>query len=103
MLHEPWTTEEELLEAAFGNDELAGLAAIRLLRHDLLQREQQLVISARLRRHTWAEIGVALATSRQGAFNRFGEMVNRFEQTGALEPNADTDQADSGLLGDSGR
>ncbi len=79
-------TPEDLIRTVYGNDELAGLAALHQLRADLLEREQQLVVSARIRRRTWAEIGAALGTSRQGAFNRFGDVMDRFERTGVLVP-----------------
>lgn len=68
---------DELLRLAFGDDELVGLAAIRQLRGDLDDREGVLVSSARVRRRTWSEIGEAIGTTRQGAYNRFGDFVKR--------------------------
>lgn len=77
-------SSEELVGLIWGSDELVGLAAIRELRAELLEREQILVGSARVRRRTWSEIGEALGTTRQGAYNRFCDKVKQYDPSGVL-------------------
>jgi hypothetical protein len=43
------------------------------------------VLRARMARVTWEAIGAALGTSRQGAFNRYGALVQRYERAGLLD------------------
>ncbi|MGH9069232.1 MAG: hypothetical protein ACRD0J_17350 [Acidimicrobiales bacterium] len=69
-------------------DRVAGLdrlAAIDELRAWLGEQEQQTVIGARMARATWAEMGAAVGVSRQGAWNRWGPVVKRYEQAGLLD------------------
>lgn len=64
---------------------LDRIAAIHQLRQFLDNEEKMAVIGARNARCTWAELGAAIGTSRQGAFNRWGEMVSRYEKAGLLK------------------
>jgi hypothetical protein len=64
---------------------LDRLAAIAELRSWLEEQEQMAVIGARMSRATWAEMGSAIGTSRQGAWNRWGTMVRRYEEAGLLD------------------
>jgi hypothetical protein len=63
---------------------LDRLRAVRELRGWLAEQEQHAVIGARMARATWTEIGEAWGTSRQGAFNRWGDRIKRFEASGVL-------------------
>lgn len=66
---------------------LDRLTAIRELRAWLDDKEPQAVIGARMARATWDEIGAAWGgASRQAAYNRWGRMIKRYEQTRLLEP-----------------
>ena len=81
------------------NDRTAAidrLAAIDELRTWLDEQEAMAVIGARMARATWAEMGAAVGTSRQGAHNRWGATVKRYEQAGFLDPDPAPDPA-SGL------
>jgi hypothetical protein len=64
---------------------LERLRAVRELRGWLEEQEQHAVIGARMARATWTEIGEAWGTSRQGAFNRWGDRITRFEASGVLD------------------
>ena len=64
---------------------LDRITAIDELRRRLEEEEKMAVIGARRARCTWTEIGAAIGTSRQGAFNRWGDMVRRFENAGLLD------------------
>jgi hypothetical protein len=65
-------------------DLLEALTAVEELRADLEGHQLQLVLRARKGQVTWEAIGAALGTSRQGAFNRYGAVVQRYERTGLL-------------------
>jgi hypothetical protein len=65
---------------------LDRLSAIQELRVWLDDEELQAVIGCRMARVTWAEIGQATGTSKQGAFNRWGPQIRRYEAAGLLDP-----------------
>ncbi len=76
---------------------LDRLSAIQLLRARLDEEEKEAVIGARLARCTWTEMGQAVGVSRQGAWNRWGPMVQRYEAAGLMRadlPEAATTQPD---------
>lgn len=62
-----------------------AIAAVEKLRADLDHQQLQLVIRARQDGTTWETIGTAIGTTRQGAFNRFGALVQRYEGAGLLD------------------
>jgi len=64
---------------------LDRITAIDQLRRELDDQEKMAVIGARMARRTWAELGAAVGTSRQAAYNRWGEMVKRYEAAGLLD------------------
>lgn len=64
---------------------LDRLAAIDELRKSLDEQEEMAVIGARMARVTWAEMGQAVGTSRQGAFNRWGAAIKRYEAAGLVD------------------
>lgn len=66
---------------------LDAIAAVEALRADLVAHQLALVARARKAPITWEAIGAALGTSRQGAFNRYGALVQRDERVGL--PDAD--------------
>ncbi len=62
------------------------LAAIKELLDDLAEAEEEAIIAARMAKVSWSEIGRAYGgMTRQGAFNKWGAMVNRFEAAGLLD------------------
>jgi hypothetical protein len=62
------------------------LAAIKELLDDLAEAEEEAIIAARMAKVSWSEIGRAYGgMTRQGAFNKWGAMVNRFEAAGVLD------------------
>jgi len=65
---------------------LDRMVAVQALKARLDQEEQDAVIGGRMARCTWAEMGQAVGTSRQGAWNRWGEMIHRYEAAGLLQP-----------------
>ncbi|HEX3393682.1 MAG TPA: hypothetical protein VHS52_04065 [Acidimicrobiales bacterium] len=74
-------------------DHLDAIAAVEELRGDLEARQVELVIAARAGGTTWEAIGAVIGTSRQGAFNRFGALVQHHEVVGPLgEEVHDTDE-----------
>ena len=74
------------LHRAYNSADLGdAIAAVEELRADLDSQQLQLVIRARQERTTWEAIGTAIGTTRQGAFNRFGALVQRYEGTGLLD------------------
>lgn len=56
---------------------LARLRALRQLLDDLADQELDAVAEARDEGCTWAEIGQAWGTTRQGAFNKWGSATTR--------------------------
>ena len=62
-----------------------AIAAVEELRADLDHQQLQLVIRARQGGITWEAVGAAIGTTRQGAFNRFGALVQRYERAGLLD------------------
>jgi len=64
---------------------LDRLAAVAELRTWLDEQEQMAVIGARMDRVSWMAIGRAVGTSRQGAWNRWGAMIRRYEDAGLLD------------------
>lgn len=56
---------------------LARLKALRQLLDDLAEQELDAVAEARAAGCTWAEIGQAWGTTRQGAFNKWGSATRR--------------------------
>lgn len=74
-------------EAASTGDHVIALdrvSATVLLRHWVDQIEIQAVIGARMARCTWAELGTAAGTTKQGAYNRWGKRIDRYEAAGLL-------------------
>jgi len=65
---------------------LDRLAAIEELRAWLDDQENEAAIGARLTRCTWAEMGTAIGATRQAAWNRWGQMIARYENAGILDP-----------------
>lgn len=65
---------------------LDRLVAVQALKARLDQEELEAVIGGRMARCTWTEMGETLGISRQGAWNRWGEMVHRYEAVGLLDP-----------------
>lgn len=66
-------------------DPLEAVVAVEELRADLEGHQLQLVLRARMGKVTWEAIGTALGTSRQGAFNRYGAVMQRYERAGLLD------------------
>ncbi len=60
------------------------VAATVQLRRWVTDIEIQAVIGARMARCTWAEIGTGAGTTKQGAYNRWGKMIDRYEAAGLL-------------------
>lgn len=74
------------LQRAYNSADLHdAIAAVEELRADLDSQQLQLVIRARQGGTTWETIGTAIGTTRQGAFNRFGALVQRYERAGLLD------------------
>jgi hypothetical protein len=63
---------------------LDRLTAIEALRAWLDDQEKEAAIGARLSRCTWNEMGAAIGATRQAAWNRWGQMINRYENAGVL-------------------
>lgn len=71
--------------AATSSDALLALDRLRAiieLRAWLDDQEAEAVIGARMARATWAEMGAAIGSSRQAAFNRWGPTVKRSRPPG---------------------
>ncbi len=81
----PDSPNGRLYRAYNASSPVEALAAVEELRADLDARQLQLVIAARQGEDTWEAVGAALGTSRQGAFNRFGALVQRYERAGLLD------------------
>ncbi len=81
----PDSPNGRLYRAYNAPEPVEALAAVEELRADLDARQLQLVIAARQGGVTWEAVGAALGTSRQGAFNRFGALVQRYERAGLLD------------------
>lgn len=64
---------------------LDRLSATDELRNWLGETEVEAVIGARLARCTWAEIGAAIGISKAAAWNRWGQMISRYEQAGIID------------------
>jgi hypothetical protein len=64
---------------------LDRLAAVHELRSWLDEQEVQAVIGTRHARCTWTEIGAAVGITKQAAWNRWGQMIGRYETAGLLE------------------
>jgi hypothetical protein len=65
---------------------LDRLTAIEQLRTWLNDQEKEAAIAARLTRCTWNEMGRAIGATRQAAWNRWGQMINHYENAGVLPP-----------------
>ncbi len=73
--------------AATSSDAVLALDRLRAvieLRAWLDDQEAEAVIGARLARATWAEMGAAIDSTRQAAFNRWGPTVKRYETAGLI-------------------
>lgn len=88
-LIDPDSPQGRLNRAYQSPDVLDALNAIEELRADLDEQLVSRVIGARRHRFTWQQIGDAVGATRQGAFNRFGGMIQRYEQAGVLKKVAD--------------
>lgn len=64
---------------------LDRLEAIVELRAWLDAQEAEAVIGCRLSRATWAEMGAAIGSTRQAAFNRWAATINRYETAGVID------------------
>ena len=64
---------------------LDRLEAIQQLRAWLDDQEAQAVIGCRMARATWAEMGAAIGSTRQAAFNRWGPTIKRYEAVGLID------------------
>ncbi len=64
---------------------LDRLRAIQELRAWLDDEEAQAVIGCRLARATWAEMGDAIGSTRQAAFNRWSATIKRYESVGLID------------------
>lgn len=64
---------------------LDRLEAIVELRAWLDDQEAEAVIGCRLSRATWAEMGAAISSTRQAAFNRWGPTIKRYETAGVID------------------
>ncbi len=62
------------------------LRAIQELRSWLDDQEAEAVIGCRMSRATWAEMGAAIGSSRQGAYGRWGAQIRRYENAGLIDP-----------------
>jgi hypothetical protein len=71
---------------------LDRLSAIEALRAWLDEQEQEAAIGARLSGCTWADMGVAIGATRQAAWNRWGQMIGRYEQAGVIRPVEETQE-----------
>jgi hypothetical protein len=69
---------------------LDRLSAIEELRAWLDDQEKEAAIGARLARCTWNEMGQAIGSTRQAAWNRWGQMITRYENAGVLLPEPTT-------------
>lgn len=67
-----------------GTDWLDRIEAAEKLRTLINDEQVSAVIGARREAESWASIGKVLGLTRQGAFNRFGGLIQRYERTGLL-------------------
>ncbi len=64
---------------------LDRLRAIQELRAWLDDQEAQAAIGCRMARATWAEMGEAIDSTRQAAFNRWAATIKRYESVGLID------------------